>query len=70
MIGILTDKFGRRKTIQIICAPMALGWLTITFSDSYTTLLIGKIILGIPFGEFNIMLFLKYNINSLISLIG
>ncbi|CAI6358562.1 unnamed protein product [Macrosiphum euphorbiae] len=50
IIGILTDKFGRRKTIQIICAPMALGWLIITFSNSYTTLLIGKIILGIPFG--------------------
>ncbi|KAL4105321.1 hypothetical protein QTP88_020569 [Uroleucon formosanum] len=50
MIGILTDKFGRRKTIQIIYIPMALGWLIITFSQSYTTLLIGKIILGIPFG--------------------
>eukprot|EP00102_Acyrthosiphon_pisum_P023931 XP_016661141.1 PREDICTED: facilitated trehalose transporter Tret1 [Acyrthosiphon pisum] len=50
IIGILTDKFGRRKTIQFICAPMALGWLIITFSNSYTALLIGKIILGIPFG--------------------
>jgi len=44
---------------------MALGWLTITFSNSYTTLLIGKIILGIPFGEFyNIVLFLNCMVNS------
>ncbi|XP_060859337.1 facilitated trehalose transporter Tret1-like [Metopolophium dirhodum] len=50
IIGIITDKFGRRKAIQIISVPMALGWLTITFSNSYATLLIGKIILGIPFG--------------------
>ncbi|XP_029343468.1 facilitated trehalose transporter Tret1 isoform X2 [Acyrthosiphon pisum] len=50
IIGILTDKFGRRKATQIICGPMALGWLIIAFSNSYTTLLIGKIILGIPFG--------------------
>ncbi|XP_022169564.1 facilitated trehalose transporter Tret1-like [Myzus persicae] len=50
IIGILTDKFGRRKTIQIVYAPMALSWLIITFAESYTALLIGKIILGIPFG--------------------
>ncbi|CAI6354660.1 unnamed protein product [Macrosiphum euphorbiae] len=50
IIGILTDKFGRRKTVQIVYVPMALSWLIITFANSYTTLLIGKIILGIPFG--------------------
>ncbi|XP_025191046.1 facilitated trehalose transporter Tret1-like isoform X2 [Melanaphis sacchari] len=50
IIGILTDKFGRRKTIQIVYIPMALSWLIITFANSYTSLLIGKIILGIPFG--------------------
>ncbi|XP_022169572.1 facilitated trehalose transporter Tret1-like isoform X2 [Myzus persicae] len=50
IIGILTDAFGRVKTVQIICAPFALGWLIIAFADSYTALLIGKIILGIPFG--------------------
>ncbi|CAH1732174.1 facilitated trehalose transporter Tret1-like isoform X1 [Aphis gossypii] len=50
MIGILTDKFGRRKTVQIVYIPMALSWLIITFANSYTTILIGKIILGIPFG--------------------
>ncbi|XP_026817040.1 facilitated trehalose transporter Tret1-like isoform X1 [Rhopalosiphum maidis] len=50
IIGILTDKFGRRKTVQIVYIPMALSWLIITFANSYTTLLIGKIILGIPFG--------------------
>lgn len=59
MIGILTDKFGRRKTVQIACIPMSLSWLIITFSNSYTTILIGKIILGIPFGEFYILL-LRY----------
>lgn len=64
MIGILTDKFGRRKTIQIIYIPMALGWLIITFSQSYTTLLIGKIMLGLPFGEFYNNLFLNCMINS------
>jgi len=55
MIGILTDKFGRRKTIQIVYIPMALSWLIITFANSYTTILIGKIILGIPFGEFYVL---------------
>jgi len=43
---------------------MALGWLIITFSNSYTTLLIGKIILGIPFGELYNMLFLNCMVNS------
>jgi len=52
MIGIVTDKFGRRKTIQIFYLPMALSWLIITLADSYNVLLIGRIILGIPFGEF------------------
>lgn len=60
IIGILTDKFGRRKTIQIVYAPMALSWLIITFAESYTALLIGKIILGIPFGEFSNILFLIF----------
>ncbi|KAL4105322.1 hypothetical protein QTP88_020570 [Uroleucon formosanum] len=50
IIGILTDKYGRRKTIQIVYAPMALSWLILTFANSYMTLLIGKITLGIPFG--------------------
>jgi len=52
MIGILTDKFGRRKTIQIFYLPMALSWLLITFANSYMTILFGRIVLGIPFGEF------------------
>lgn len=59
IMGILTDIFGRIKAVQIICVPMGIGWLLITFSSSYTTLLIGKIILGIPFGKFKNMLFLK-----------
>jgi len=64
IMGILTDIFGRRKTVQIICVPMGIGWLLITFASSYTTLLIGKIILGIPFGKFNNMLFLKCIIDN------
>jgi len=62
MIGILTDKFGRRKTIQVFYAPMALSWLIIMFANSYTALIIGKIILGLPFGEFYNILFLNFMI--------
>jgi len=49
--GILADKFGRKKAIQISFIPMILSWLTLMFANSFTTIMIGKILLGYPFGK-------------------
>ncbi|XP_015373989.1 PREDICTED: facilitated trehalose transporter Tret1-like isoform X2 [Diuraphis noxia] len=50
LTGILADKIGRKKAIQISFIPMILSWLTLMFANSFTTIMIGKILLGYPFG--------------------
>ncbi|XP_022175971.1 facilitated trehalose transporter Tret1-like [Myzus persicae] len=53
--GILADRIGRKKALQISFIPMILSWLTLTFANSYTTIMIGKILLGYPFGASSCM---------------
>lgn len=61
-MGILADLIGRRLTIQLNCIPIILSWLIITFANSYKTILIGRILLGIPFGKlFLFMIFIIFN---------
>ncbi|XP_003245538.1 facilitated trehalose transporter Tret1-like [Acyrthosiphon pisum] len=48
--GITADRIGRIKALQISFIPMTLSWLTLTFANSYTTIMIGRILLGYPFG--------------------
>lgn len=51
-IGILVDKIGRRKALQCLYIPMIVSWLTLAFANSYKTILIGKILLGVVYGKF------------------
>jgi len=52
--GILADKIGRKKAVQISFIPMILSWLILMFANSFTTIMIGKILLGYPVGKFKI----------------
>lgn len=51
IIGILTDKFGRRKMLQLSYGPLILSWLILSWADSYEAILIGRIILGTVLGS-------------------
>lgn len=51
LIGILTDKYGRRISLQITLIPMTLSWLLLAFADSYTTIIISRSLQGIPLGK-------------------
>lgn len=51
LIGILTDRYGRKLATQIAFVPIIISWLVITYADSYHAILIGKIIFGVPFGK-------------------
>lgn len=57
--GILMDIIGRKKALQVIYIPMILSWLILAFANSYKTLLIAKILLGIPYGKFLYICFLN-----------
>ncbi|VVC29772.1 Major facilitator superfamily domain,Major facilitator, sugar transporter-like [Cinara cedri] len=47
-VGLLTDKYGRRKTLQIIYVPLILSWITFIIADSYRMLVTARILMGIP----------------------
>lgn len=50
--GILLDKIGRRKALQVMYISIILSWVILTFADSYKTILVARILLGIAFGKF------------------
>ncbi|KAL4105324.1 hypothetical protein QTP88_020572 [Uroleucon formosanum] len=50
LIGILTDKLGRRKALQINYIPTIISWLVLAYADSLKLIMIGRIILGIGLG--------------------
>ncbi|XP_025408087.1 facilitated trehalose transporter Tret1-like [Sipha flava] len=49
--GVLTDRIGRKRAIQIVYIPMIISWLLLVFADSYEAILIARIIQGFPFGS-------------------
>lgn len=50
-IGILTDKIGRRKALQVAYIPNILSWLVLAYADSLKTIIIGRILLGTTIGK-------------------
>ncbi|VVC29771.1 Sugar/inositol transporter,Major facilitator superfamily domain,Major facilitator, sugar transporter- [Cinara cedri] len=46
VIGILTDKIGRKKSIQIAYIPMMISWLTLAYSTTLESVVVGRIMLG------------------------
>ncbi|VVC43313.1 Major facilitator superfamily domain,Major facilitator, sugar transporter-like [Cinara cedri] len=51
IIGILTDKIGRRRSLQIAFLPIIVAFVILAYSDSYETILIGRIVGGLVFGS-------------------
>lgn len=52
--GILTDKIGRRKSLQIAYLPLIFGWLLLANADSFQVVIIGRIIVGLSLGKFTL----------------
>ncbi|XP_039751435.1 facilitated trehalose transporter Tret1-like [Pararge aegeria] len=50
LITILTEMFGRRKTITIITTPVLICWLMVYFAQDKYTLLASRVIVGASFG--------------------
>lgn len=48
--GPLNDKFGRRKTIMVVCIPIAFAWLLMGFSYSFPVICFGFTFIGFCFG--------------------
>jgi len=53
VIGILTDKIGRRKALQVAYIPICISWLVLANANSYETIIVGRIIMGSCLGEFS-----------------
>lgn len=48
--GILMDRYGRRKTILLICFPFTFAWLLISMAQNITMIFVSRILLGISTG--------------------
>ncbi|XP_022169574.1 facilitated trehalose transporter Tret1-like [Myzus persicae] len=51
IVGILTDKLGRRKALQFGYTPLIISWLILAYANSLKAIIIGRIILGIGLGS-------------------
>ncbi|VVC36031.1 Major facilitator superfamily domain,Major facilitator, sugar transporter-like [Cinara cedri] len=51
LIGILTDKIGRRKALQIAFMPIVVSFLILAYSNSYETIFIGRTVAGLMYGS-------------------
>lgn len=52
VIGILTDKIGRRKALQVAYIPLIASWLILAYANSLKSIIIGRIIMGTTMGKF------------------
>ncbi|CAG9135109.1 unnamed protein product [Plutella xylostella] len=48
--GWMMEKYGRKTSHIIICAPILLGWILIACSKSLTLMLVGRFLTGLCFG--------------------
>lgn len=60
IVGILADKIGRLKAIQVSYIPLVVSWTILAFANSYEIILIGRIIGGLVFGKFLFLPLLVY----------
>ncbi|XP_022169559.1 plastidic glucose transporter 4-like [Myzus persicae] len=51
IVGILTDKIGRRKSLQIGYISIIISWLVLAYANSLKAIMIGRAILGLGFGS-------------------
>ncbi len=52
IMGMITTYFGRKNTMLGLVAPFTVGWALVIWANSFTMLLIGRILLGISGGGF------------------
>ncbi|XP_027197805.2 trehalose transporter 1-like protein [Dermatophagoides pteronyssinus] len=48
--GIIIDHFGRRIILRTLAIPFTIGWLIISFAQSFLTIIFGRVITGICVG--------------------
>ncbi|XP_050526674.1 facilitated trehalose transporter Tret1-like isoform X1 [Daktulosphaira vitifoliae] len=48
--GMVTDKFGRKKILQISYLPIILGWSLLVYAKSFHYILIARTVLGLSYG--------------------
>ncbi|XP_049808685.1 facilitated trehalose transporter Tret1-like [Schistocerca nitens] len=46
----LSEQVGRRTTLQLTALPFLVGWLLLAFAQSYTVVIVGRILCGIAVG--------------------
>lgn len=51
IVGILTDKLGRRKALQVGYLSLIISWLVLAYANSLRAIMIGRTILGIGLGK-------------------
>ncbi|KAL5237954.1 hypothetical protein ACI65C_005364 [Semiaphis heraclei] len=51
IVGIITDKLGRRKALQFGYIPIIISWLVLTYANSLKAIMIGRIMQGISLGS-------------------
>lgn len=51
MIGVLADKIGRRKTLQVAYVPIIASWFIIANANTVRAIVIGRIVLGTTMGS-------------------
>ncbi|KAE9543996.1 hypothetical protein AGLY_001685 [Aphis glycines] len=51
VLGILADKIGRRRALQIGYIPIAISWLVLAYGESLKSIIMARIILGTAFGS-------------------
>lgn len=59
VVGLLSDKFGRKIALLFLYALAIVGWLILANANSYEVILIGRTILGTTFGK-NFTIYLKF----------
>jgi predicted MFS family arabinose efflux permease len=50
MSGLMMDKWGRRRVLQLCILPLTVGWVLIAVAQSHVVILTGRILAGLAVG--------------------
>ncbi|VVC93434.1 unnamed protein product [Leptidea sinapis] len=50
IVGIITEKFGRRRTITFLSMPLVICWIVVYYARSKLVIIATRVIVGISFG--------------------
>ncbi|XP_050526682.1 facilitated trehalose transporter Tret1-like [Daktulosphaira vitifoliae] len=51
LTGIVTDRFGRKRVLQISFVPMIIGWFMLYFAKNFYFILVARVVLGLSYGS-------------------